>query len=372
MDQEALSHLLDMRDGFNDIVLTLSPGVSEADVIHRLDGLLEPFGGLGAIGREDQLSHQFISNELAQTKVSATVIPAIFLSVAAFLVHNVLSRLTALQRMQIGLLKSFGYSDIAIASHYIQFALLTVAAGSVAGIALGGWLGTGLAQLYARFFHFPVLSFSLSASLVMVALLLSLLAAVLGAGLAVYRVLRLNPAEAMRPESPPRYRQSPLEKARLWRLLPLALRMVLRNLLRTPLKTSLTILGLSMSAALVITGLFSFDALNEVIRFQYRVLQREDLSVTFNETHSLDAVKSLARLPGVLRSEAFLSAPATIKFRHRYKKTVITGLEQQRQLRLTVDARRRIGVFAHAGRSPAHPDRRSGGNPFSDRTTSTV
>lgn len=337
MDQEALSGLLDMRDGFNDIVLTLSPGASEADVIHRLDGLLEPFGGLGAIGREDQLSHQFISNELAQTKVSATVIPAIFLSVAAFLVHNVLSRLTALQRMQIGLLKSFGYTHIAIAIHYIQFALLTVAAGSIAGIALGSWLGTGLAQLYARFFHFPVLSFSLSASLVLMALILSLLAAVMGAGLAVYRVLRLNPAEAMRPESPPRYRQSDLEKAQLWRLLPLSLRMVLRNLLRTPLKTSLTILGLSMSAALVITGLFSFDALNEVIRFQYRVLQREDLSVTFNDAYSLDAVKSLARLPGVLRSEGFLSEPVTIRFHHRYKRTIITGLESQRQLRLTVD-----------------------------------
>ena len=341
MDQEALSSLMAMRDGFNDVVLTLSPGASEADVIHQLDGLLEPYGGLGAIGRDDQLSHQFISNELAQTKVSATVIPAIFLSVAAFLVHNVLSRLTALQRMQIGLLKSFGYSHSAIASHYGQFALLTVAAGSVAGMALGSWLGSGLAQLYARFFHFPVLSFSLSAPLVLASLALSVIAALLGAGLAVYRVLRLKPAEAMRPESPLRYRQSDLEKSRLWRLLPLALRMVLRNLLRTPLKTSLTILGLSMSAALVITGLFSFDALHEVIRFQYRVLQRDDLSVNFNDKYAIDAVRSLTRLPGVLRSEAFLSEPVTIRFRHRQKRTVITGLEQQRQLRLTVDAHER-------------------------------
>lgn len=349
MDQEALGGLMAMRDGFNDVVLTLSPGASEADVIHRLDGLLEPYGGLGAIGREDQLSHQFISNELAQTKVSATVIPAIFLSVAAFLVHNVLSRLTALQRMQIGLLKSFGYSHGAIASHYGQFALLTVAAGSVAGMALGSWLGSGLAQLYARFFHFPVLSFSLSASLVLASLALSLIAALLGAGLAVHRVLRLKPAEAMRPESPLRYRQSDLEKSRLWRRLPLALRMVLRNLLRTPLKTALTIIGLSMSAALVITGLFSFDALNEVIRFQYRVLQREDLSVNFNDEYAIDAVRSLARLPGVLRSEAFLSEPVTIRFRHRQKRTIITGLEQQRQLRLTVDAHERAMELPNEG-----------------------
>ncbi len=341
MDQEALSNLLDMREGCNDLVLALSPGASEAEVIHRLDGLLEPFGGLGAIGREDQLSHQFISNELAQTKVSATVIPAIFLSVAAFLVHNVLLRLSALQRMQIGLLKSFGYSNAAIASHYMQFALFTVAAGSIAGIALGSWLGKALAQLYARFFHFPTLSFSLSASLLLTALMLSLLSALLGSGLAVYRVLSMTPAEAMRPESPLRYQRNSLERLSLWQHLPLALRMVLRSLLRTPLKTSLTILGLSMSAALVITGLFSFDALNEVIRFQYRVLQRDEISVTFSEEHSTDIINRLARLPGVLRAEGFLSMPVTLRVRHREKRTAIIGLERQRQLRLTVDAHER-------------------------------
>ncbi len=341
MDHEALSSLLDMREACNDIVLTLSPGASEAEVIHRLDGLLERFGGLGAIGREEQLSHQFISNELAQTKVSATVIPAIFLSVAAFLVHNVLLRLSSLQRMQIGLLKSFGYSNAAIASHYMQFALLTVAIGSVTGIILGSWLGHELAHLYARFFHFPTLSFSLSASLLLTALILSLLSALLGSGLAVYRVLRMTPAEAMRPESPLHYQRNNLETFALWQRLPLALRMVLRNLLRTPLKTSLTILGLSMSAALVITGLFSFDALNEVIRFQYRVLQRDEISVIFNEEHSTDVINHLSRLHGVLRAEGFLSMPVTLRVRHREKRTIIMGLERQRQLRLTVDAHER-------------------------------
>lgn len=341
MDQEALSSLLDMRDGCNDVALTLSPGASEAEVIRVLDNLLEPFGGLGALGREDQLSHQFISNELAQTSVSATVIPAIFLSVAAFLVHNVLLRLSAMQRMQIGLLKSFGYSHVAIAGHYMQFALLTVAAGGLAGIALGSWLGEGLAHLYARFFHFPELSFSLSAPLVLIALISSLLSAMLGAGLAVHRVLLMSPAEAMRPESPLRYRRSTLEKSRLWQRFPLPLRMVMRNLLRKPLKTSLTVLGLSMSAALVIVGLFSFDALNEIIRFQYRVLQREEIGVTFNEEHSADTINQLSRLPGVLRAEGFLSMPVVLRCRHREKRTTILGLERYRQLRLTVDARER-------------------------------
>ena len=47
------------------------------------------------------------------------MVPAIFLGVTAFLIHNVLLRLVALQREQIGVLKAFGYGDrFAIAAHF--------------------------------------------------------------------------------------------------------------------------------------------------------------------------------------------------------------------------------------------------------------
>ena len=103
--------------GFNDLALTLSAGASQADVIERLDLLLSRYGGLGAYGREDQLSHRFISDEIAQNRVSSTYIPAIFLSVAAFLLHIVLSRLVAMQRTEIGLLKAVGYSNATVGLH---------------------------------------------------------------------------------------------------------------------------------------------------------------------------------------------------------------------------------------------------------------
>mgnify|MGYP000903872800 CR=1 FL=1 len=84
-------------------------------------------------------------------------------------------------------------------------------------------------------------------------------------------------------------------------------------------------------AALVIIGLFSFDALNEIIRFQYRVLQRDEISVTFNEEQSADTVHRLSRLPGVLRAEGFLSLPVKLRVQHREKRTAIVGLERGRQ-----------------------------------------
>jgi putative ABC transport system permease protein len=129
MGEKALATAFNMDGAFNDIALSLTAGASQGDVIERLDRLLEPYGGLGAYSREDQLSHRFISDEISQNRVSSTYIPAIFLSVAAFLLHIVLSRLVSMQRTEIGLLKAFGYGNLTVGLHYLKFATVTVLCG---------------------------------------------------------------------------------------------------------------------------------------------------------------------------------------------------------------------------------------------------
>lgn len=71
------------------------------------------------------------------------VLPPIFLAVAAFLVNVVLSRLVAMERNEIGLLKAFGYSDGGIVVHYVKFAGV-IGLGSACCSASGwaaGWGG---------------------------------------------------------------------------------------------------------------------------------------------------------------------------------------------------------------------------------------
>ena len=51
MDQQALAAAFDMEGGFNDVVLAVAPGASTDEVIARVDRILEPYGGLGAIPR---------------------------------------------------------------------------------------------------------------------------------------------------------------------------------------------------------------------------------------------------------------------------------------------------------------------------------
>ncbi|MBL8512078.1 MAG: ABC transporter permease, partial [Betaproteobacteria bacterium] len=303
--------------------------------------LLMPYGNLAAYGREYQTSHRFLQDEIAQDRVTATVLPAIFLSVVAFLVHSVLLRLTALQRGQIALLKSFGYSNLAIGLFYLKFAIIAVVSGGVAGIALGAWLGQELAQLYANFFRFPSLQYALTPITLLSAVSIATLSAGVGALLAVRRVLQLAPAEGMRAEAPARYTKGILERFGIQRFIPVALRMVLRDLTRNPIKTGLSVLAIALSLALVMIGRYSYDALDEIIRVTFRTAQRDDITLAFNETKSLQVTHELASFPGVLRVEPFRASAARLHYRHREKRTAITGLYPAHELRQILDENER-------------------------------
>ena len=208
MDHRALAAAFDMEGGFNDVTLTLLPGASEPEVIARLDHLLEPYGGLGAIPRALQLSHWSVDNEMAGLQSVGRVVPPIFMVIAALLLNVVLTRTVSVQREQIAALKALGYTTTAIAGHYTKWALAIGITGAAIGTAGGAVLGSAMMSMYNQFFRFPILEYRLLPAVVMSAVAVSLVAAFLGAFGAVRRAVRLPPAEAMRPQPPARYRES--------------------------------------------------------------------------------------------------------------------------------------------------------------------
>jgi len=337
MSRAALGPALDLDGAFNDVALSLTPGANEEAVIAALDRELERFGGLGAYGRRDQVSNRFVSDEIAQNRVSGVVVPTIFLGVAAFLLHVVLRRLVATQRGQIAVLKAFGYPDLAVARHYVELALVAVLAGSVVGIAVGAWLGRGINTLYADFYRFPAMPFELGADSVLLAVGVAAAAALLGAAGAVRGALRLPPAEAMRPEAPARFRHARFERLRALRRLPTGARMVLRNLARRPGRAALSTLGIALAVGLLVVGRFFLDAIDTIAERQFRIVERNDVSVVFNLPLSQDARFALTRLPGVLRSEPFRAVPVRLRFAHRNRRTVLLGLAPGTEMRRLVD-----------------------------------
>lgn len=342
MSRKALGPLFNMEGGFNDVSLTLSPGASEAGVIKRLDSLLEPYGGLGAFGREDQISNRFLTDEIAQDRITGIFVPSIFLGIAAFLIHVVLSRLVSTQRNPIGLLKAFGYSDFAVGMHYLKFALVAVLVGVGMGTPLGIWLGRGLARMYQNFFRFPELTFVAGWPLLGWSIAISGGAACLGALSALSSAVAMPPAEAMRPESPPRFHEGIAERTGLARFVSLPTRMILRNLERRPWKAALTVLGMSFAVAILLVGFYFYDAIEYLVRVQFQTAQRDDVTVTLNEPHGERARYDVEHLTGVLHSEPFRIVPAKLRFAHRSRRVALQGLEVGGDLRRVVDRNLRV------------------------------
>jgi putative ABC transport system permease protein len=248
IDQQALAAAFDMEGGFNDVVLGLSPGAQTADVIARLDRILEPYGGLGAIPRALQLSHWTVENELAQLQSFGFLLPLIFLLIAAFILNVALTRALALQRPQIASLKALGYTNTAIGWHYHKWALPSGSSGSSWASLWARGSGTLTIALYNDFLRFPVLLFSVPIGVVIGATTLTFAGA--GAFGAVRRAVRVPPAEAMRPETPARYRRTVLETPFVARRLGTAGRMVLRNVMRHPMRGAASVFGIAFAVAI--------------------------------------------------------------------------------------------------------------------------
>lgn len=336
MSRDVLGPMFDMEGAFNDVTVTISPGADKDGIIAGIDRLLEPYGSLGAYGREDQLSNRFVSDEISQDRISGIYIPSVFLGVAAFLIHIVLSRLVGTQRDQIAVMKAFGYSDLAIGLHYLKFALVAVFAGTVAGSLLGLWFASELTEIYGRFFRFPLLELAVGPELVGFAVVTSAGAACLGALSAVQRAIKLPPAEAMRPEPPPRFRPGIVEQLGLEHFFSAPAKMIMRNLGRRKGKAVLSTLGIGLAVAILLMSFFFYDVIDRMIQIQFETAQREDMTVMLNEPRPSRVRADVLHLPGVLRSEPFRLVPARLRSGHRSRRVEVLGLTPGGELRRIV------------------------------------
>ncbi|HZW25471.1 MAG TPA: FtsX-like permease family protein [Gallionella sp.] len=338
MGRRALGQAYDMDGAFNDMALSLRPGADSQFVIDRIDELLKPYGGQGAYMRKDQRSHRFLSQELDQLGVLASLFPGMFMGIAAFLLNVVIGRLVAMQREQVATLKAFGYSNLAVLWHFLKMVLAIAVAGVIGGTALGVWLGKALSDVYMEFYHFPYLKFSLQPGTVAAATAISLLSAAAGAVFAVWRAANLRPAQAMRPEPPASYRETWVEKLGLKRWLSQPARMIIRHIQRRALKSTLTVLGIALACGMILTGLFQRDTVSYMVNVQFGMSQREDLSVTFTDPTAYRARFDLQGLPGVQHVEVFRMVPVRLRHGHRSYSTGIRGMEPGGDIQRLLDA----------------------------------
>ncbi len=74
---------------------------------------------------------------------------------------------------------------------------------------------------------------------------------------------------------------------------------------------------------------------------QFEVVQRDDVTVVFNEPKSAAVRHELEQLPGILLSEPFRAVPARLRYEHRSRRVDLNGFSPGASLRRLIDAKMR-------------------------------
>jgi putative ABC transport system permease protein len=283
--------------------------------------------------QEDKVSARFLADEIKGLGVTATIVPTVFLVIAALILLVLLNRMVRMERTQIGLMKAYGYSNLAVALHYIEYALLLSVLGALGGFVLGQWLAGGMMSLYVQFYKFPLLESRIYPDVLLRAMGVAIGFALIGALLAAYRAAQIHPAEAMRPEAPREAHRVWLERLPgVWRRLGFTWRMIVRNIARNKFRAAINIFGVAVSTALLIMGFFMMDAMDFAMRFQFQRIQREDVRVSFQREQGKQTLHETARLAHVRRAEPLLQYPFDMKSGWRTKEVVVTGVPRASEL----------------------------------------
>jgi putative ABC transport system permease protein len=347
--RERLAAAFNMEGAFNSLAVRLEHGASEAAAIAELDRRLDRYGFTGTHGRADQPSNRMLTQEIAQWKVYGTTLPVIVMGVAMFLLNVALTRQIGTQRGQIAALKALGCDDTELGRHYLKFAFVIVLIGAPLGIAGGAYFGYSVAQMYARFFRMPDFEYRMLPWIPLSAVLLSLAAAALAVLGALLRVVRLAPAEAMRPPAPPNFGPTLGERFGLARLYSPSVRMIVRDIERRPLRALLTTFGIASAVGVMIAGTWWRDSVDYLLEVEIRMRDRQDVLVALTDPVSSAALYDFANMPGVLRAEATRDAPVRLSHGLHSYRTSVSSLDADSQMRPLLDERLRGAPVPAAG-----------------------
>jgi putative ABC transport system permease protein len=334
--------VFDFQGAANQIVGRLAPQYRDHpdDVLRRAERLLDAYGVSTATPLKQQASNQYLTAEIEGLGSFATVVPTIFLAVAALVLNVLITRLARQQRVVIGTFKALGYTDWQMFLYFLKFGLSVGLAGGLLGDVLGYAAASGLTVVYRQFFEFPRLEMGFHWYTHAVGMAVSVICAMLGTLHGAYGVLKLQPAEAMRPEPPRQGGAILLERiVWLWKSLGASWRMALRSLVRHRFRTAVAVFASTMGAGLLVTGFMMNEALYFFLDFQFHRVSRSDIDLTFADHQGRPALDEVRAMPGVDYAEPQLHVACTFVHGPYRRKGAVTGLIPNARLTIPRDTK---------------------------------
>ena len=350
--EDFLRRSCDLEGAYNEIVGQVHDRSRNAlgRTLTLIEERLDAYGVTNAIPIHEQASVKFLEDEMTGLEVSSTIVPGIFLLVAALVLNVLLGRLVTQQRTVIGTLKALGYSNAAITRHYLFHALTIGAAGGLFGCGFGYWLEGAFISIYREIFALPSIQRHFYPDILVQGFAISIVFAVLGTLRAIQQASRLQPAEAMRPPAPEKGGRTPLEYIpAFWHPLPFRWKMAVRAVFRNPFRSLVNIIAGAISTAIIFMALGNSASLSYLMEYQFEKISHEDFTVSLRDPQPGDALREIESLPFVAETEPQLSVNCDLRHGPYKKRAGISGLPRNNRLNTPLDRLGRPIIIPDAG-----------------------
>lgn len=309
------------------VLVRYAPGADRAATERAVRAAATGTGAADVMPRRDHPSNAALQEDVDAFGEIAVLFPLLFLGAGALAAYVLLGRLVRAQRAQLGMLAANGYPRARLMRHYLAFGAVAggggAALGALGGLGLARWLTTA----YTSSLDIPLTVTRFHPVTPVAGLAAGTIAGVAAAIGPARAATAVPPAEAMRGVAPVGVApHSLVERLPGLRGLPVRLRMLARNAVRTPRRSVSTAVGVVLAAVLVLSSLGMLDTIEIVLDEQFGTVQREDAQL-YAEAAPGDVVDAVTGVPGVAAAEPSLQAAVVLSADgHRYQ-TTLQGFE---------------------------------------------
>ena len=220
--------------------------------------------------------------------------PIIFYLVAVLISLTSMTRMIEEERIEIGTLKSLGYTDHQIIIKYILYAFLACIIGGILGMSLGFYLLPSIVwSLYSTMYTIPDFHLNYQLGIGLAGTFIAF-ACIGGATILVaHSELKETPAALMRPKAPKNGKKIFLEKITfIWRRLNFSKKVTMRNIFRYKKRAIMTIVGIAGCTGLMLTGFGIRDSIIDIPNSQFKGIFQYDSSITLSNTDNISSIEN--------------------------------------------------------------------------------
>jgi len=329
IEEDYIRKIYGANGNFNELLIKVNKESNLEQTVDYLEDNLEKYGVRRVIKKEDQLSNSMMSQEIEGLEMMSKSIPVVFLIFAGIMLTTMLSRIVKKDRTSIGVMKALGFKNSEIILHYLKYAASVGIIGGTLGSVIGTALSSAMTNYYLVFFNIPMLTIKVYYYRIAVSITLSTLFCVISGFWGVKGIVKINPAESMKPESPKKGKRIFIENIKfVWNHIPFSWKMVLRNIFREKKKFAFIGAAVAITCGMMVMTIWMIDIVDVMFNKHYSEFMKAEYNVSFNEFENENVIKEFGEKINYKNMEGRIEMPFEIENGKQSKIVNVIGLEE--------------------------------------------